>query len=171
MKRPGLRLALNLVLLCKANHSSLSKLCMVWLHLLSAGELTLLRNYVLWVSLLVGWIKMSSCACVKISLVTTTFAHMLTTSPLWLKSLSDGWVRYNLGNDYFTDSPGNKYISSSTYICEAICKVESKYGELTPEPTPAAPDDHPEDNLSPLCSVDETKIFKVYLAQHSGLCC
>jgi hypothetical protein len=25
--------------------------------------------------------------------------------------------------------------------------------------------------LSPLCSVDETKIFKVYLAQHSGLCC
>jgi hypothetical protein len=25
--------------------------------------------------------------------------------------------------------------------------------------------------LSPLCSVDEMKIFKVYLAQHSGLCC
>jgi hypothetical protein len=78
---------------------------------------------------------------------------------------------YYLGNNYFTDSAGNQYIGSSTYVCEAIHKVKSKYGELTPEHTPAAPDDHSEDNLSPLCSVDEMKIFKVYLAQHSGLCC
>jgi hypothetical protein len=85
----------------------------------------------------------------------------------WMGEIQSGYLvkdigppTYYLGNDYFTDSPGNKYVGSSTYVCEAIRKVESKYGELTPEHTSAAPDDHPEDNLSPLYLVDETKIFQ-----------
>jgi hypothetical protein len=49
-----------------------------------------------------------------------------------------------LGNDYFTGKDGH----SSTYVCETIQKVKSKFGELTPEHTPAPPNDHPEDNLS-----------------------
>jgi hypothetical protein len=45
-------------------------------------------------------------------------------------------------------------------VYEAIQKFKSKFGELTLECTLTPPDDHLEDNLSPLCSADETKVFQ-----------
>jgi hypothetical protein len=70
-----------------------------------------------------------------------------------------GPPKYYLGNDYFTGKDGHRYVGSSTYVCKAIWKVKSKFGELTPECTPTPPDDHPEDDLSPLCLADEMKVF------------
>jgi hypothetical protein len=107
--------------------------------------------------------------------VMITSALMLTILPSLPKSPSNGWVRFNVtissakdigppkyyvGNDYFTRKDGHHYIGSSTYVCETIQKVKLKFGELTPEYSPAPPDDHPEDDLSPLCLAGEMKVFQ-----------
>ena len=71
-----------------------------------------------------------------------------------------GPPKYYLGNDYITDSDGSRYIGSSTYVCEALRKIESRFGVLSKERTPAPPSDHPEQDTSALCSPDEHKNFQ-----------
>lgn len=55
-----------------------------------------------------------------------------------------GPPKYYLGNDYFWDKDGNAYIGSSTFVMEAIWKVEQKIGILMCEQLPSPPLDHPE---------------------------
>ena len=57
-----------------------------------------------------------------------------------------GPPEYYLGNDFFGDNDGNQYMGSSTYVVEALRKIESKVGTLTPERSACTPGDHPELN-------------------------
>jgi Reverse transcriptase (RNA-dependent DNA polymerase) len=67
-----------------------------------------------------------------------------------------GPPKYYLGNNFFRDRDGNSYIGSSTYVTEAIRKVEEKVGVLTKECSPCAEGDHPELDESPLLGPDDT---------------
>lgn len=71
-----------------------------------------------------------------------------------------GPPKYYLGNDYFTGSDGFCYVGSSTYVCEALRRIESKFGVLSKERTPAAPSDHPEQDTSPLLDADNHTVFQ-----------
>jgi hypothetical protein len=74
-----------------------------------------------------------------------------------------GPPKYYLGNDYFRDAEGNAYIGSSTYVTEAISKVESKVGELWRERSPSPPGDHPElDSSAPLDTASH-RLFQVLI--------
>lgn len=67
---------------------------------------------------------------------------------------------YYLGNDYFVRPDGFRYVGSSTYVKEALRRVQDKFGELTKERSPAPRDDHPELDESALCTPDEIRIFQ-----------
>ena len=71
-----------------------------------------------------------------------------------------GPPKYYLGNDFFRDKEGHQYMGSSTYVVEALRKIESKVGNLTPERSACAPGDHPELDETPPCDLTDTRTFQ-----------
>jgi hypothetical protein len=74
-----------------------------------------------------------------------------------------GPPKYYLGNDFFSDAEGNKYMGSSTYVTEAINKVETKVGELTKERSPSPPGDHPELDSTPPLGPEPHRLFQMLI--------
>ena len=70
---------------------------------------------------------------------------------------------YYLGNDFFRDADGGKYIGSSTYVSEAINKLEATIGVLSKERSPCLPGDHPELDTSALLDPDSHRFFQMLI--------
>jgi hypothetical protein len=74
-----------------------------------------------------------------------------------------GPPKYYLGNDFFRDADGNKYIGSSTYVSEAITKLEAKIGVLSKERSATLHGDHLELDTSPLLDPDSHRFFQMLI--------
>jgi hypothetical protein len=74
-----------------------------------------------------------------------------------------GPPKYYLGNDFFRDADGGKYIGSSTYVTEAVAKVEAKVGVLAKERSATIQGDHPELDTSPLLDPDSHRLFQMLI--------
>jgi Reverse transcriptase (RNA-dependent DNA polymerase) len=71
-----------------------------------------------------------------------------------------GPPKYYLGTDFFRDTAGKAYMGSSTYVTEAVRKVEKKVGILWKERSPCAEGDQPELDTSLLLDTDNTRLFQ-----------
>jgi hypothetical protein len=74
-----------------------------------------------------------------------------------------GPPQYYLGNDFFRDASGRKYIGSSTYVSEAITKLEAKIGVISKERSATIQGDHPELDTSPLLDPDSHRLFQMLI--------
>jgi Reverse transcriptase (RNA-dependent DNA polymerase) len=71
-----------------------------------------------------------------------------------------GPPKYYLGNDFFRGSTRKAYMGSSTYVTEAVRKVEEKLGVLWKERSPCVEGDHPELDTSSFLDADDTRLFQ-----------
>jgi hypothetical protein len=62
-------------------------------------------------------------------------------------------------NDFFRDSTGKAYMGSSTYVTEAVCKVEEKIGVLWKEHSLCVKGHHPELDTPSFLDADDTHSF------------
>ena len=74
-----------------------------------------------------------------------------------------GPPNYYLGNDFRTISTGHLAVGCSTYLKNALARIEEKFGTLKPQRSPMATNDHPEDDESPLLSEETQRDFQMLL--------
>ncbi len=71
--------------------------------------------------------------------------------------------KYYLGNDFEMLDCGKCLISCSTYLREALRRIEKNYGTLKTYRSPMEAEDHPEDDESPLLDSDGLREYQVLL--------
>jgi hypothetical protein len=79
-----------------------------------------------------------------------------------------GPPKYYLGNDFLRDADGNNYIGSSTYVSEAITKLEAKIGVLPKERSACLSGNHPELDTSELLDPDSHRFFQMLVGMGFG---
>jgi len=89
----------------------------------------------------------------------TAFAQALQSDPYNFKLKGVGEPKYHLGGDFFRDSDGTLCYGANTYVTRLAADFKIMFDGETPPSnvkSPLAPNDHPELDLSDLCSPADT---------------